>query len=129
MNRSEAKDLLPIIQAFAEGKTIELRIKDGEEQDEYGEWERTDAPIFDTCRYEYRIKPEPKYRPFKNMEECWGEMQKHQPFGWVKYKDDKYLITEVSETLVKIGKNYLFQQAKEVFTFDDGMPFGIKVKE
>lgn len=27
---------------------------------------------------------EPSYRPFKNQEECWNEMLKHEPFGWVK---------------------------------------------
>ena len=37
----------------------------------------------------FRIKPEPKYRPFENAEECLAEMQKHQPFGWVKDKIDK----------------------------------------
>lgn len=72
------------------------------------------------------IKTEFKYRPFKTDEECWEEMLKHKPFGWVKYKKDKYLINEVSEICVKIGKNYYFQQAKEVFTFADGTPFGIK---
>lgn len=33
---------------------------------------------------EYRVKPEPEYRPFKDAKECWAEMQKHQPFGWTK---------------------------------------------
>lgn len=63
---------MPIIKAFAEGKTIQFRERDIEE------------PSFDGCINEYRIKPELKYRPFKNQEECWEEMLKHQPFGWLR---------------------------------------------
>lgn len=76
MNREQAKKLLPIIQAFAEGKTLEFRNKS------FKEWTEIDNPSFDPTITNYRIKPEP-YRPFENKEECWQEMQKHQPFGWV----------------------------------------------
>ena len=76
MTREEAKELLPIIQAFAEGRTIQLLGRDGW-TDLYKDF------IFDIS-YRYRIKPEPKYRPFKNVDECWQEMLKHQPFGWIK---------------------------------------------
>lgn len=120
MNREQAKKLLPIIQAFVKGKTIEFR--------ERGctLWAESISPIFNFAIFEYRIKPEPQYRPFKDVEECWQEMQKHQPFGWVKYKQSKFLITEVSLICVSIGKNYYFKEAREVFTFADGTPFGIK---
>ena len=37
-------------------------------------------------------KKEPTYLPFKNKEECWAEMQKHQPFGWVMEKKDKCIL-------------------------------------
>lgn len=119
MTREEAKQLLPIIQAYAEGKTIQLR-------------ERSNCPNcyvdlgnnvhFDTYPAEYyRIKPEPKYRPFKDAEECWNEMQKHQPFGWVKYKDEnKYT------TYCNIDGNCDFEADFDDFTFVDGTPFGIK---
>ena len=39
---------------------------------------------------DYRIKPETKYRPFKDAEECFEEMKKHQPFGWIKDKLHQY---------------------------------------
>ena len=85
MTREEAKKLLPIIQAFAEGKTIQYETRDG--------WIDLDAlyPHSDTLS-KYRIKPEPKYRPFKSQEECWNEMLKHQPFGWLSDKDGDYLL-------------------------------------
>ena len=132
MNRSEANDLLSIIQAFVEGRKIEYR-ELGEEH-----WSETSTPTFDIESNEYRIKPEPKYRPFANAEECWQEMQKHQPFGWIKgsgeYKNISGIRTtgsypilinveirggqyENSCNMSKMFKNY---------TFADGTPFGIK---
>lgn len=50
---------------------------------------------------EYRIKPEPKYRPFKDAEECWNEMQKHQPFGWTKLIGtiEYSFITDVNDSI------------------------------
>ena len=112
MTREEAKELMPFIQAFVEGKTIEFLNNNGK-------WEELDDIVF--CREPkyYRIKPEPKYRPFKNKEECWLEMQKHQPFGWIKKNGNYVNITKVSEeSSYDVGLKNL--------TFVDGTPFGIK---
>ena len=59
---------------------------------------------------EYRIKPEQKYRPFANVEECWQELLKHKPFGWVKEKySDRYnLIIEVNGLSIKVKEGCLF---------------------
>ena len=84
MNRIEAKVFLPIIQAFAEGKAIQ-------QTDGY-DWYDLDDPDFMANGSSYRIKPETKYRPFKNADECWQEMQKYKPFGWLKDKNDGHLI-------------------------------------
>lgn len=76
MTREEAKDMLPIIQALAEGKHIQLK-------DKTGNWMDIDFINVELCNPNvYRIKSEPKYRPFKDADECWQEMLKHQPFGW-----------------------------------------------
>ena len=129
MTREEAKQLLPIIQAFAEGKIIECRTKKGTisagipnewtEIKEIGFWNGI----------EYRIKPEQKYRPFSNAEECWKEMQKHQPFAWIKEKhSDRYnLITEVNGLSIKVKEGCLFTDSVKYYTFADGTPFGVKV--
>ena len=85
MTREEAKVFLPIIQEFAEGKVIECRTKPSlvEGTDVPNDWtEMKEIEFWNNT--EYRIKPEQKFRPFKNEEECWQEMLKHQPFGWVK---------------------------------------------
>lgn len=122
MNRSEAKDLLSIIQAFVEGRKIEYR-ELGEEH-----WSETSTPTFDIESNEYRIKPEPKYRPFTNADECWQEMQKHQPFGWIRNKK-----TKEYELLQRVApKNEVIDQYACAFKrwgFADGTPFGIKEEE
>lgn len=67
------------------------------------------------------IIDEPKYRPFKDVKECWNEMLKHQPFGWLKSKNENYLNVLGS---INNAKNY--QYLFDNFTFADGTPFGIK---
>lgn len=123
MTREEAKELLPIIQAFVAGKQIQDTI-------EGLEWFDTDEINFEYegQKIKHRIKPEPKYRPFKTQEECWNEMQKHQPFGWVKstISDNLYPIESISD---EINYNRIFASYNEVFAwvkFADGTPFGIK---
>lgn len=125
MTREEAKALLPIIQAYSEGKTIQQRIQVGYED----EWVALEEPDFSCSPDAYRIKPEPKYRPFENQEECWQEMQKHQPFGWVKEKASEmlYLINGISDMSIVIMEDITsFEEAINIYEFMDGTPCGIK---
>ena len=115
MNREQAKELLPVIQAFAEGRKIEYR-------NSLGVWIDCDGIMFNWPPKNYRIKPEPKYRPFHNHEECWQEIQKHQPFGWVK-TDEGY------EQIWHVNKDDDFNATLKTCTFADGTPFGIKEEE
>lgn len=128
MNRKEAAELLPIIKAFAEGKNIEYRSKGFNE-----DWKKvTQIPGLSFNSFEYRIKPEPKYRPFVNTKECWTEMQKHQPFGWLR------VIRENARTIVNYIHNkgvifsngsVSFERMFDNYTFADGTPFGVKAEE
>ena len=135
MNRKEAKELMPIIQAFAEGKTIQYY----DSLIDIADWEDCENPDFENLTYEFRIKPDTTYRPFKDAEECWQEMMKHQPFGWLKSirKQEKVHIGRVFEVkdyvLITLSINedinndssYFFNE----YTFSDGTPFGVKVEE
>ena len=122
MNRNQAKELLPIIKAFSEGKVIQMKTVDKG-------WQDILFASFDSNPEDYRIKPESKYRPFANAEECWQEMLKHEPFGWVKCKEDGSLglitliINEASIYVNGIGSNS--ERTMRGFTFADGTPFGI----
>ena len=79
---------------------------------------------------------EPSCRPFKNAEECWNEMLKHEPFGWLKSK--------ISGNFAHLGCICQFGERVNVawstnekewfdayfvygnYTFADGTPFGFK---
>ena len=122
MTREEAKNLLPIIQAFAEGKVIEIF------DDEIG-WVKKENPKFNLNPEFYRIKPEPRYRPFKSQEECWNEMLKHQPFGWVKSpRGELFCIDKVFEEgiVYKHSSCHFNEYLEGQYSFVDGTPFGIK---
>lgn len=128
MNRNQAKELLPIIQAYAEGKVIQIN------QPIVG-WKDNNEPLFNGDTSSYRIKPEPKYRPFKDAEECWAEMLKHQPFGWVKRKENEHysLITDVDDIRYGISLNersgFDMNYVWVNYTFVDSTPFGVKTEE
>ena len=128
MKREQVRAMMPTLQAFVDGKDIEGRPK-GFSNDFEG-WRRVDE-ISGLDSIEYRIKPEPKYRPFKDAEECWQEMQKHQPFGWVKstlFKDFD-LVQRVTTLYVEINREIIdYKDALEKFTFADDTNFGVKVE-
>ena len=136
MNRIEAKEFYPFLQAFAEGKIIETRRKPSAIKGTSvpNNWtEMTEIEFWNNT--EYRIKPESKYRPFKDTKECWQEMQKHQPFGWIKGKEGEHhsLITSniADEEEVDINgiSGFVLDEIMEHYTFVDGLPFGVKVEE
>lgn len=131
MTREEAKKLLPIIQAYVKGKTIQCLIDD--------KWTDVNDDVelyFTDPYYKYRIKPEPKYRPFRTQEECWEEMHKHPDFGWLKSKGTGSVgligtLYEKDKVLMMFwatNENISFS-ASDVFNdyvFTDNAPFGIK---
>ena len=137
MNRNQAKEFYPILQAFAEGKVIESRTKPSliEGSDVPNDWtEMKEIEFWNNT--EYRIKPESTYRPFKDKEECWQEMLKHQPFGWIKAKDTSIpsrfmTINSVRNEEVSItsGIDFTYNELVEHYTFIDRTPFGVKEEE
>ena len=138
MNRNQAKEFYPILQAFAEGKAIECRTKPSalsKSWQDMNDWtEMKEIEFWNNT--EYRIKPEPKYRPFANAEECWEEMLKHKPFGVVK---DKYFANYQTHRaftcLITNGCDFggcedeTFESCFKNLLFADGTPFGVKVEE
>ena len=128
MTREEAKELLPIIQAWAEGKSIQF-------QTDSGSWSNITKDLY-PCNHPslYRIKPEPRYRPFKTREECWNEMHKHPDFGWVKanvtceyeqiVRIYDYRNTELTFNIANNDDVYTSEMMLNIYIFTDGTPFG-----
>ena len=131
MTTEEIRDAAKVMEAYANGKKIQYL-------DEYNKWIDDTNPSFNWSNYIFRIKPEQKYRPFKTQEECWSEMLKHQPFGWVKSKKsehhfsigsvlwdkefDDFFLTFACDGMLGRSSKSMFED----FTFDDGTPFGIR---
>ena len=135
MKREQVKELLPFLQEFADGAPIQALCNN--------EWrDMGDDPDIDSRFCKYRVKPKETYRPFNNCKECWEEMQKHTPFGWVHRKNDTYHahIDAVTDDPLKRERynrielyinntTYSFSETFDYFTFVDGTPFGIKEEE
>ena len=135
MTREELKIVMPILTAFVEGKTIQSY--------DHNKWKWKDevehlhtADLF-VCPFDFRIKPEPKYRPFKDGAECW-EIVQQEGFDWVKIKGDptnlSVGIAEVNESNVILSGSRSeeplgYEEAFEKLTFVDGTPFGMKEDE
>ena len=134
MTIKEIRDAAKVMEAYANGKEIQCN-------DNYlgnRKWVTTDNPSFNWDKYAYRIKPEPKYRPFKSQEECWNEMLKHQPFGFVKSKVKGYFhliglvqwASELEDVMITFATSEQLARSSrslfEDFIFADGTPFGIK---
>lgn len=125
MTREETEKRIKVMQAFVDGKDVEVLNTD--------KWELVSNPYW-SPNIKYRIKPESSYRPFDNAQECLEEMRRHEPFGWVKDKpgfgEKCSAITEVSISSIRRGETWFC--TKEMFqysTFLDGSPFGIKVED
>ena len=126
MTREEARQAAEVMMAYAEGKEIELN---GRSSCGCQMWKETSDPTFNWYDFMYRTKTKPKYRPFKSKEECWNEMMKHQPFGWVKEISSEmlYLINGISDMSIVIMEDISsFKEAMNIYEFKDGAPFGIK---
>ena len=123
---AKAMERIALMQAYVDGKQIQFfsRLVD--------KWEDTIDPTWSQFN-RYRVKPEFNYRPFRNTEECWQEMQKHQPFGWIKSNDDGHysMTTMVYDDVIRISGNNLwsFDDTMNNYTFADGTPFGINIEE
>ena len=125
MTRDEARKAAEVMLAYADGKDLQICGQDS------NEWADVVIPVFNWELNSYRIKPEPIYRSFRNTDECFEEMKKHEPFGWVVNEVGVYsficgvrkdAILFSLEPIVSLDfRNALFKCA-----FADGAPFGIK---
>ena len=131
INKEIIQKLNPLFQAIVEGKDIQVTSGDGW-MDINLDGEGINASTLIACPESYRIKPEAKYRPFKNAKECWNEMQKHQPFGWVKVGDWYCTMREIRPTCAFChggGDVFHYEDMVKQITFADGLPFGVKEEE
>lgn len=122
MTIEETKERIAVMQAYVDGKQIQGKCSDGK-------WADVPEPSW-SINGNFRVKPEPKYRPFKDADECWQEMLTHQPFGWIREKKRNvrtqigFMHTEGIQGTSGGSSNY--KAFFDCFSFADGAPFGVK---
>ena len=123
----KVSEQIAIMKAYEDGKTIEQKRFDRTE------WESIvyveDFP-FDFVMNEYRIATEPKYRPYKSVDEAFNEAEKHG--FWMQNVDRMYLrfidgfhINKNSDIFIC---DYCVDDILDMFVWaDDGSPCGVKI--
>lgn len=125
----KVSEQIAIMQAYADGKTIEYKAYDETKWKSINYFENYP---FDFVGYEYRIKQECEYRPFESVEEAFEEAKKHG--FWVKEKNIKYLrvVTSFdncgSGELKYIDGQYPSYYLGNFVWVDDGSPCGVKIE-
>lgn len=133
----KVSEQLAVMKAYEEGKTIERRATFT------SEWKVLDYVEyypFDFVLNEYRIAIEPKYRPYKSIEEAFNEAKKHG--FWVREKDRKYMsiICRLSTKEIRVNNLDTIKEVvyingdssdyllKNFVWADDNSPCGIKIQ-
>ena len=123
----KVSEQIAIIKAYEDGKTIEQKPNFS------SEWkilDYEDNHPFDFYCYEYRIATEPKYRPYKSVDEAFNEAKEHG--FWVKCKNKESLCTIHDFGVGICGDLYIngYDALKFMNDFvwcDDGSQCGIKI--
>lgn len=131
------KEMIEVMQAYERGEQIECRLRNTLENDE---WDLiTETPAWDWYSFDYRIKPQSQYRPYKNAEEFLAAQKEHGM--WLKMKDaDCYLNPVcITNTMVHTMVNPLcvskkngglysdtYGQLLPKYHWQDGTPCGVK---
>lgn len=119
MNRERANELLPIMKAYAEGKTIQCYNFNNKK------WYDLDYPTFDNMS-KYRIKPHQNYRPY-TFDEMKGAIKKHGCY--IECDKEVYIITSFNKENVNYGGFCNHIESYKNFTrntwLDDNSPCGV----
>lgn len=114
------KKRIEVMQAYVDGCAIEILERGGGKG-----WHTVYDPGWDWNKYDYRVRGnDPKGRPYQDCEECWEDMKKHEPFGWLKHRKHGGFMPVPS-----VYNSLDFQQFHDAFTYVDGAPFGIVEEE
>lgn len=124
MTREEAKNKIEILNAYAEGKVLQIAHKgQGDWEDTHGEL----AFVFD--RYDYRVKPESKLRPYANAKEFLEAAKEHGPYFTGNTHEYVFPATVYdNQAMVLNGREVHFIEfgvMLDIYTWQDGTPCGV----
>ena len=124
------KDMIEVMQAYDRGEQIERRDRCG------NNWFLSPVPSWDWVQYEYRVKPKPTYRPYKNAAEFLAAQKEHgmniRRKGCNYYISPLYITDNIisipylrsDDSVVNVDK--LYGDLLREYTWQDGTPCGVK---
>lgn len=116
------QEIIDIVTAHKEGKTIEYKRKG---LDNIGWHVYCPNPMWDFRNFNYRVKEESKYRPYKNAKEFLNAQKEHGPN--LEFKDTFYMPLDINNEGVKVfWVEYKYKAILKDYTWQDGTPCGIK---
>lgn len=123
MTKEQTKEAIKVMQAYCDGKQIQFK---GDINNEYP-WNDTEDPVWDWGEFAFRVKPEPKLRPYTFEEMC-EAVKKHGVF--IKVKNDNIVFALVGFDEVNIFFNDSVSEIYHEFLdnnvwLDDNSPCGI----
>ena len=128
------KYMIEVMQAYDRGEQIEYRIKDFMRDDEW--CDQKESPEWDWRTFDYRVKPKPTYRPYKNADEFLQAQREHgmylRPSTKAKYTTpitiggDTITIAFPLDSGNVYTCRYSYGDIFKDFTWQDGTPCGVK---
>ena len=124
------KEMIEVMQAYDRGEQIERRDRCG------NNWFLSPVPSWDWVQYDYRIKPKPTYRPYKNAAEFLAAQKEHgmnirrkgcNYYILPLYITDNIISIQYSRSdgsVVSVDKLYI--DLLREYTWQDGTPCGVK---
>ena len=124
------KEMIEVMQAYDRGEQIERRDRCG------NNWFLSPVPSWDWVQYDYRVKPKPTYRPYKNATEFLAAQKEHgmnirrkgcNYYILPLYITDNIISIQYSRSdgsVVSVDKLYI--DLLREYTWQDGTPCGVK---
>lgn len=128
------KEMIEIMQAYERGEQIECKTEGYEES----AWEMVESPLWNWGILEYRVKPKPAYRPYKNIQELLQAQKEHGMNIRLKVKGCNYyrLPLYITDTLIGVqcpqsdgsvvNIDASYEDLLRDYIWQDGTPCGIE---
>lgn len=120
MDREQAKSMREAFNAFCDGKRVETMYS--------GIWIEQETPTFNP-EYQWRVKPQPKYRPWTFEEVPIGNVVRTLSGNIVCMIERKSTVATGSESVYVEGRWITLGHLFLDYVFLDGTPCGVEIKE
>lgn len=126
--------MIKVMQAYERGEQIEMHALDAFNDDV---WDDISMPLWNWAEIEYRVKPKPKYRPYKDAKEFLNAQEKHGM--WLKsntpnvyFMPVRIVNEEVTICMVNINGDFrphkmTFETLLEEYRWKDNQKCGVKL--